>query len=101
VQFTRWKSHHLAACRHVPRCDGGTDVRQAWRHGVRLGLHCVRCSAGLTLALLALGMMQPWVMAAATVATGIERLAPSGERAARCVGVVLMLAAVPALVLAG
>jgi predicted metal-binding membrane protein len=100
-QFTRWKSHHLAACRHAPRCDGKVNVRQAWRHGVQLGLHCVRCSAGLTLALLALGMMQPWVMVAATVATALERLAPAGERAARVVGVVLVVAAAPALVLGG
>lgn len=93
VQFTRWKSHHLAACRHAPRCEPETNMRHAWRHGVQLGWHCVRCSAGLTLALLALGMMQPWVMVAATVATSLERLAPSAERAARVVGVVLVVAA--------
>lgn len=100
AQFTRWKSHHLAACRHAPRSDGRSNVRHAWRHGVQLGLHCAQCSAGLMLALLVLGMMQPWVMAAGTLATSIERLVRSPERAVQLVGAVLVLAAVPALVVA-
>ncbi len=42
LQFTPWKAHHLACCRdtlgssRTLRADAGT----AWRHGVRLGLHC-------------------------------------------------------------
>jgi predicted metal-binding membrane protein len=96
AQFTRWKLRHLSACRHAPRCDGDASTRQAWRHGVQLGWHCVRCSAGLMLVLLALGMMQPGVMIAATLATSVERLAPSAERAARVIGVVLIVAALPA-----
>ena len=42
LQFTAWKVHHLACCRAAPErgrllpADAGT----AWRHGLRLGLHC-------------------------------------------------------------
>src|ERR1700736_5536321 len=42
LQFTAWKARHLACCREAPGCgltlpaDAGT----AWRHGLRLGLHC-------------------------------------------------------------
>jgi predicted metal-binding membrane protein len=33
------------------------DAGTAWRHGVRLGLHCGYCCANLMLILLVLGMM--------------------------------------------
>jgi predicted metal-binding membrane protein len=43
LQFTAWKARRLTCCREAPgrgrtlRADAGT----AWRHGLRLGLHCV------------------------------------------------------------
>jgi predicted metal-binding membrane protein len=49
LQFTAWKAHHLACCREAPR-RGLTlpaDAGSAWRHGLRLGLHCSYCCAGL------------------------------------------------------
>ena len=48
LQFTAWKAHHLACCREAPG-RGRTlpaDAGTAWRHGLRLGLHCSYCSAG-------------------------------------------------------
>ena len=42
LQFTAWKAHHLACCREAPG-RGRTlpaDAGTAWRHGLRLGLHC-------------------------------------------------------------
>jgi predicted metal-binding membrane protein len=45
LQFTAWKARHLACCRAAPG-RGHTlpaDAGTAWRHGLRLGLHCSRC----------------------------------------------------------
>ena len=42
LQFTAWKARHLACCREAPG-RGRTlpaDAGTAWRHGLRLGLHC-------------------------------------------------------------
>jgi predicted metal-binding membrane protein len=91
LQFTTWKAHHLACCREAPG-RGRTlpaDAGAAWRHGLRLGLHCGYCSAGLTATLLVVGVMDLRPMAAVTAAITVERLAPSGERVARAIGAVL------------
>lgn len=90
LQFTRWKAHHLVCCRNLPG-RGRTlppDARTAWRHGVRLGLHCGYSSAGLMGILLVVGVMDLRVMAVVAIATTVERIAPAGERAARAIGVV-------------
>ncbi len=58
LQFTAWKTHHLACCRAAP-ARGRTlpaNAGTAWRHGVRLGLHCSYCCAGLTAILLVIGV---------------------------------------------
>jgi len=103
LQFTAWKARHLACCRGTPghgltlqavqvlkalKADAGT----AWRHGLRLGLHCSTCCAGLTAVLLVMGVMDLRVMVAVTAAITIERLAPAGERVARGIGVVVLVA---------
>ena len=51
LQFTAWKARHLACCREAPGRDRAlwADAGTAWRHGLRLGLHCVHCCAGLML----------------------------------------------------
>src|SRR3981189_876785 len=59
LQFTAWKAHHLTCCRQA-RGRGRTlpaAAGTAWRHGLRLGLHCSFCCAGLTASLLAIGGM--------------------------------------------
>ena len=66
------------------------DAGTAWRHGMRLGLHCSCCSAGLTAILLVIGVMDLRVMAVVTAAITAERLAPAGERVARAIGVVVV-----------
>jgi predicted metal-binding membrane protein len=92
LQFTTWKACHLARYREVPglaralRADAGT----AWRHGVRLGLHCGHCCANLMVILLVVGVMDVRAMAVVAAAITIERLAPAGERVARAVGVVVV-----------
>ena len=94
VQFTAWKAHHLARCREAPRNGRPLrgDVRGAWRHGLRLGLHCCYCCAGLTLILFVMGVMDLRAMAVVASAISAERLAPAGERVARVTGAVAVAA---------
>jgi predicted metal-binding membrane protein len=94
-QFTAWKARHLACCRDLAvapfgRGGGPADAGTAWRHGMRLGLHCSCCSAGLTAILLVMGVMDLRVMAVVTTAITAERLAPAGERVARAIGVIVV-----------
>ena len=66
------------------------DARTAWRHGLRLGLHCVQCCAGLMLIVLVVGVMDLRTMALVAAAVTVERLAPAGERVARAIGAVVV-----------
>jgi len=94
LQFTAWKARQLACCREAPG-RGRTrsaDAGAAWRYGLRLGLHCIRCCAGPTAVLLFVGVMDLRAMALATAAITIERLAPAGERVARAIGAVAVAA---------
>jgi predicted metal-binding membrane protein len=93
-QFTAWKKHHLACCREA-LADGRTllaDAGTAWRCGLRLGVHCSCCCAGLTAILLVMGIMDLRAMAAVTAAITSERLAPAGERVAQALGTVVVAA---------
>ncbi len=90
LQFTAWKARHLACCREAPG-HGHTmlaDAGTAWRHGLRLGIHCGYCCANLMTILLVIGSMNLSVMAAITTAITVERIAPAGERVARATGAV-------------
>lgn len=90
LQFTAWKAHHLACCRAMPgrnrtlRADAGG----AWRHGLRLGLHCSYCCSGLMAVLLVIGVMDLRAMVVVMAAITVERLSPAGERVARATGAV-------------
>ena len=92
LQITSWKARHLACCRELPGrgrmlpADAGT----AWRHGLRLGLHCGQCCAGLIAVLLVLGVMDLRAMAVVAAAITLERLAPAGERVRRAIGAVVV-----------
>ena len=92
LQFTAWKAHHLACCREAPWTGRKTpaDAGAAWRHGLRLGLHCSCCCAGLMAILLAVGLMDFRAMLAVGAAITVERLAPGGERVARVIGVLVV-----------
>src|SRR5262249_38165745 len=50
LQFTAWKARHLACCRAAPGSARvvPSDAGTAWRYGLRLGVHCSCCCAGLT-----------------------------------------------------
>jgi predicted metal-binding membrane protein len=92
LQFTRWKAQQLAYCRESPGrgCALPADAGTAWRHGLRLGLHCSYCCGGLTAILLVLGVMDLRAMAFVTAAITIERLGPAGEHIARAIGLIVI-----------
>ncbi len=89
-QLTAWKAHHLACCREAGRGPVSADAGTAWRHGLRLGLHCAKCNVGLMAILLGLGVMDLRAMAVVAAAITVERLAPAGERIARATGAVAL-----------
>jgi len=94
LQFTAWKAHHLACCRETPG-RGRTlppGIGEAWRHGLRVGLHCSYSCAGLTAVLLVVGIMDLRTMSSVTAAITIEHLAPAGDRLARAIGTVVVAA---------
>ena len=66
------------------RRPGLEDHRGALRR--RLGLHCGLSCANLTAILLVIGVMDLRAMAVVTAAITAERLAPTGEPAARVIG---------------
>jgi predicted metal-binding membrane protein len=92
LQFTAWKARHLVCCREAPG-RGRTlpaHAPSAWRLGLRLGLHCTQCCAGLMAILLVIGVMDLRAMAVVAAAITVERLAPAGERIARAIGAVVV-----------
>jgi len=91
-QFTAWKARQLACCREAPG-RGRTlpaDAGTAFRHGLRLGIHCGLCCIGPMAILLVIGIMDLRAMALATAAITAERLARGGERGARAIGAVIV-----------
>jgi predicted metal-binding membrane protein len=94
VQFSAWKKRHLVFCRDglCGSCPLPAGAGTAFRHGLRLGIHCCYCCANLTAILLVIGVMDLRAMAVVTAAITLERLAPAGARIARVIGVVIVMA---------
>lgn len=90
MQFSAWKARHLACCREAPARAHVLPARAgtAWRYGLRLGFHCIGCSAGLTAIFLVGGVMDLRAMAVVTAAVTAERVAPAGRNVARGIGAV-------------
>ena len=76
----------------TPGAGLAADAGGAWRSGLRRGLHCSYCCAGPTAILLAFGFMDLRAMLLVMLAVTAERLAPAGERVARGIGVVVLVA---------
>ena len=90
LQFTAWKERHLACCRRDAPWRGGrlaADAGTAWRHGLRLGLHCGHCCIGPMVVLLGLGVMDLRAMVGVAAAITVERLTPAAERVVQTIGV--------------
>jgi predicted metal-binding membrane protein len=94
LQFTTWKARYLACCREIPGREHTlpADAGTAWQHGLRLGLHCSYCCAGLMAILLVIGVMDLRAMAIVAAAITVERLAPAGARVAQAIGAVVIVA---------
>jgi predicted metal-binding membrane protein len=89
LQFSARKARHLACCREEPVGRGlRAGAGAAWRHGLRLGLHCGYSCGGLMAILLVIDVMDVRLMAAVSAAITAERLA--GTRVARAIGAVAM-----------
>lgn len=90
LQLTRWKARRVAV--YVDAASRGrvlaADAGTAWRHGVRLGVHCAHACVGLMAISLVAGAMDVRVMALVTAAITAERIAPRGDRVARGIGIV-------------
>jgi predicted metal-binding membrane protein len=93
-QFTSHKAKHLACCRTAPSLDSAlpTSAWHAWRCGMSWGLQCCGACAGLTASLLAIGVMDLRAMVLIGTAISVERLAPAGQRAARAIGLMFIVA---------
>jgi predicted metal-binding membrane protein len=92
LQFTGWKSRRIAACSatHAQCHPLSADVGTAWRHGLRLGLHCLRCCGNLMVIALVLGVMDLRVMTVVAAAITAERLTPASTRAAHAIGAIVV-----------
>jgi predicted metal-binding membrane protein len=89
LQFSSWKARRLAGCRNAPAQAAPMNAWAALRDGLRLGLHCIHCCAGLTAVLLVIGVMDIRAMVLVTAAITAERVMPAAERVARGIGAAL------------
>ena len=55
LQFTAWKARQLDCCRAMPAQGLRAGSLAAFRHGLLLGIRCIRCCLGPTAILLVLG----------------------------------------------
>ncbi len=93
-----WKARQLGRCRLAPACVGALPerARNAWQHGVRLGVRCALCCSGFMIILLVVGAMNLAAMAILAAAITIERIAPRPAIAARAAGAVAIVVGVVA-----
>jgi predicted metal-binding membrane protein len=92
VQLTPWKTRQLGHCRDAASCRHllTPDVETAWRHGIRLGVHCSLCCSGFISVLLVAGVMDLRAMAIVGTAIAAERLAPWPRQMAWAAGLAIM-----------
>ncbi len=98
IQLSPWKARQLGRCRLAPACVGALPerARNAWQHGVRLGVRCALCCSGFMIILLVVGAMNLAAMAILAAAITIERIAPRPAIAARAAGAVAIVVGVVA-----
>jgi predicted metal-binding membrane protein len=100
-QLTRFKARQLRRCCYSPDCceTPAGDPLGAFRNGLRSGVRCTLCCAGLMLVLLVAGVMNLGAMTAVAIGITAERVGPAPVATARVAGFVLM--AIGAAVMAG
>jgi predicted metal-binding membrane protein len=97
MQFMPWTTFGLRRCRGPLSCDisrAHGNPWSAWCLGVRCGTSCVACCCGPTLALLALGMMNPIVIGAVAAVIAMEKLLPRPELIVRISGAAALVAGI-------
>jgi predicted metal-binding membrane protein len=94
LQLTAWKRRRLACRGEVRASDRSclADFDVAWRHGLRLGVDCAACCAGLMMIPLVIRIMDFQVMSAVAAAITAEGFASADARVARGVGAVCIAA---------
>lgn len=100
-QLTRWKLWCLSFCREPLQffmAHWRDGLPGALGMGAQHGLYCLGCCWGLTLALMALGLMNPLWMAASALIIFVEKVASWGERLVRPTGAALILAGIGIIV---
>jgi predicted metal-binding membrane protein len=97
-QFSAGKARALACCGAMPSRGDAAATGAAVRHGLRLGVQCLRCCGNLMAVLVVVGVMDLAAMALVTVAITAERVAPSGDRVARASGSVIVGVGIVAMV---
>jgi predicted metal-binding membrane protein len=93
-QFSALKARWLDACTPASAevATRRSGLRASWRHGQGLALHCIAACAGFTIALLAIGVTQPWTMLVLGAAAAMERWTPHARHVAAATGVLGVLA---------
>ena len=97
-QFTPWKFRRLARCRETADCERiEAHAWDTWQHGLRSGVDCGLCCAGLMTALLVTGVMSLSTMVIIATAITAERVARHPEWIARATGAVIIMLGILAM----
>ena len=91
-QFTRLKMKYLMRCRSLPGCTGSPLQKStlAFRNGCRHGFDCEICCAGLMVAQLMLGIMDPLAMIVIALFVTAEKLLPRPALVVRLAGIAII-----------
>jgi predicted metal-binding membrane protein len=87
-QFLYPTRRALGCCRTLETCGPSTS---AFGYGLERGVQCVTCCAGLMLAMLAIGMMNPLVMIATAGVIAVAKLLPRPQLTLPITGVALLI----------
>lgn len=93
IQFAPWKMTHLLQCRSPFGCDCSCLQHEiSFWLGCKQGVSCCVCCAAPMIALLVLGMMNPFVIIAVAIVIAAEKLLPRPEIIVRLVGISAIIA---------
>jgi predicted metal-binding membrane protein len=99
-QFTRWKAAGLKRCRE-PFCVRSNNPcigpGAGFSHGIRQGVSCMICCAGIMLAAVAIGVMNPAVMLVVGVVIAVEKMISKPQSIVRWMGIAAIFAGIVVL----
>jgi predicted metal-binding membrane protein len=94
-QFSTWKKRALGHCRNPEACAPEQARRGAfdhWLNGIRQGINCGVCCSGQMLVLLAVGAMNPIMMALITGLIALEKIVSRPGLIVQFVGIAAVIA---------